>query len=97
MEAASWDLDAWVSDYVADASTEENVEKFVQHVDGIILAQIPELAADPLLTAELHASTKSQWRVFLTILDQENLDILLPPQATPPGVCQAIEFVGRQA
>jgi hypothetical protein len=81
MEASSWDLDAWVSDYVADASTEENVEKFVQHVDGMILAQIPELAADPLLTGELHASTKSQWRVFLTILDQDTLDVLLPPQA----------------
>ncbi len=86
MEASSWDLDAWVSGYVADASTEENVEKFVQHVDGIILGQIPELAADPLLTAELHASTKSQWRVFLTILDQETLDILLPPQATDLAV-----------
>jgi len=81
MEASSWDLDAWVSGYVADASTEENVEKFVQHVDGIILERIPELAADPLLIAELHASTKSQWRVFLTILEQESLDILLPPQA----------------
>lgn len=86
MEASSWDLDAWVGDYVADASTEENVEKFVSQVDGIILEQIPELASDPRLTAELHASTKSQWRVFLTILDREAFDVLLPPQAVDLAV-----------
>jgi hypothetical protein len=86
MEASSWDLDAWVGSYVADASTEENVDRFVRYVDGLILGQIPELAADPRLTAELHASTKSQWRVFLTILDQETLDVLLPPQAVDLAV-----------
>ena len=81
MEASSWDLDAWVSEYVADASKEENVDRFVQQVDGVILEQIPELAADPLLTAELHASTKSQWRMFLTMLERESFDVILPPQA----------------
>lgn len=86
MEAASWDLDAWVSSYVADASTEANVEKFVEYVDGLILGQIPALASDPQLTAELHASTKSQWRVFLTILERPTFDVLLPPQAVDLAV-----------
>ena len=86
MEAASWDLDAWVSEYVADASTEANVERFVAHVDGFILEQIPELAGDARLSAELHASTKSQWRSFLTVLDREEPDLLLPPQAVDLAV-----------
>jgi hypothetical protein len=81
MEASALDLDAWVGEYVAEASKDENVERFVNHVDGVILEQIPELAADPRLTAELHASTKSQWRMFLTMLERETFDVLLPPQA----------------
>lgn len=86
MQASSWDLDAWVGEYVADASEEANVERFVGYVDGLILEQIPELAADPRLTAALHASTKAQWRVFLTVLDQETIDVLLPPQAVDLAV-----------
>ena len=86
MEASSWDLDAWVREYVAEASTEESVEKFVNHVDGVILEQIPELAANPRLTAVLHASTKSQWRMFLTVLERETFDVLLPPQAVDLAV-----------
>jgi hypothetical protein len=89
MEASAWDLDAWVSEYVADASTDANVEKFVEHVDGLILEHIPELAADPRLTAELHASTKSQWRMFLTVLERETFDVLLPPQAVDLAVSLA--------
>jgi DNA-binding PucR family transcriptional regulator len=81
MEASAWDLDAWVGEYVADAGTDANVEKFVGYVDGIILEQVPELAANPKLTAELHASTKSQWRMFLSVLERETFDVLLPPQA----------------
>lgn len=89
MEASSWDLDAWVSEYVAEASKDANVEKFVQHVDGLILEQIPELAADARLTVELHASTKSQWRMFLSVLERETFDVLLPPQAVDLAVSLA--------
>ena len=44
MKAPTWDLDAWVASYVAEASSDANVEKFVQAVNSVILAQIPEIA-----------------------------------------------------
>ncbi|HUS21666.1 MAG TPA: helix-turn-helix domain-containing protein, partial [Aeromicrobium sp.] len=89
VEASAWDLDAWVGAYVADASSDANVEKFVQAVDSAILEQIPEIAENARLSEELHASTKSQWRSFLTVLERENPDLLLPPQAVDIAVSMA--------
>jgi len=89
MEAPTWDLDAWVAGYVAEASSEANVEKFVQAVDSAILEQIPELAENARLSEELHASTKSQWRSFLTVLEREDPDLLLPPQAVDIAISMA--------
>ena len=81
MKAPAWDLDAWVASYVAEASSDANVEMFVQAVDSAILEQIPEIAENARLSEELHASTKSQWRSVLTVLERENPELLLPPQA----------------
>jgi hypothetical protein len=89
MEAPTRDLDGWVAGYVAEASSEENVEMFVQTVDAAILEQIPELAANARLSEELHASTKSQWRSFLTVLEREKPELLLPPQAVDIAVSMA--------
>lgn len=74
-------LAAWVRSYVAETSRDENVDAFVAHVDTAILALTPELAADPVLIADLHASTKAQFQVFLSLLEREKQELLLPPQA----------------
>jgi len=71
----------WVARYVAEASREERLDDFVGYVDSAILAELPELAADPVLVTELHASTRSQFQVFLSLLDREKQELLLPPQA----------------
>lgn len=74
-------LVAWVHQYVAEATREENVEAFVALVDTAILAEVPEIAGDPVLVADLHASTRSQYQVFLSLLEREEQELLLPPQA----------------
>lgn len=75
------DLTAWVADFAKASSTEEAVETFVAYVDGAILARIPEIAADPVLTTELHASTGSQFKTFVHLLDRARQEVLLPPPA----------------
>ncbi len=74
-------LATWVRGYIAETSREENVEAFVAHVNAAILADTPELVGDPVLMAELHASTKAQFQVFLSLLERERQELLLPPQA----------------
>ena len=74
-------LTDWVARYVAEASREERLDDFVAYVDSAILAELPELAGDPVLVTELHASTRSQFQVFLSLLDREKQELLLPPQA----------------
>lgn len=75
------DVVTWIRGYVAEASTEANVAAFVGDVDAAILAALPELAEDPVLVADLHASTKAQFQIFLSLLDREEQELLLPPQA----------------
>jgi hypothetical protein len=74
-------LAAWVKAYVAEASREESVDAFVAHVNAAILADIPELVRDPVLTAELDASTRAQFRAWLSVLERDKQELLLPPQA----------------
>lgn len=74
-------LAQWVSAYAADAASEENVDEFVGHVDRAILDLIPEIAADPVLVSELHASTRAQFKAFLNLLDHDRQEVVLPPQA----------------
>ena len=74
-------VSAWVAEYAAAASSEESVDEFVDYIDRAILAAIPELSTDPVLTKELHASTRSQFRAFLNLLDQDEQEVRLPPQA----------------
>jgi len=81
MSGDATELATWVAAYVAEASRDENVEAFVQHVNDRIRTAIPVLEQDPVLAAELHASTKSQFQVFLSLLEREKQELLLPPQA----------------
>lgn len=74
-------LSAWIRGFVAEAGTEEGADDFVTRVDAAILAELPELAVDPLLVTDLHASTRTQFQVFLRLLEREKQELLLPPQA----------------
>jgi DNA-binding PucR family transcriptional regulator len=80
-ESSASSLASWVAGYVGETTREENVEAFVAHVDARILAELPEVAADPVLVTEMHASTKAQFQVFLSLLQRERPELLLPPQA----------------
>lgn len=74
-------LSQWVSDYASEARREESVDEFVKHVNASILELIPEIGADPVLVSELDASTRSQFRAFLNLLEHERQEVTLPPQA----------------
>ncbi|NUL46387.1 hypothetical protein F7P69_14450 [Cellulosimicrobium funkei] len=80
-DAARQLLVTWVRDYATQAGRDEPLSAFVAYVDGAILAEIPELEEDPVLTSELHASTRAQFQVFLSLLERESQELLLPPQA----------------
>lgn len=80
-DTAEAELSAWVASFVAEASGADQVSAFVDHVDARILRQIPQLAAEPALVADLHASTAAQYQVFLSLLGRGRRELLLPPQA----------------
>ncbi|WP_436492731.1 PucR family transcriptional regulator [Actinokineospora sp. HUAS TT18] len=74
-------LAGWLSGYVAEAGVESEVTRFVERIDAVILAQLPELAADPRLVEALHASTRAHWKVFLGVVERERREVVVPPQA----------------
>ena len=75
------DLSEWLADFVAEAGSDSGVKEFATYVDAAILEQIPDLASDPALAADLSASTRSQWKSFLTVVERETQEVVLPPQA----------------
>ncbi|WP_370247084.1 PucR family transcriptional regulator [Nocardioides sp.] len=75
------DLRSWTADFAARALDPDAVEAFVADVDAVILAQMPDLAADPVLVAELHASTRAHWRTFLAALPDPAHRLVLPEPA----------------
>lgn len=79
-ETRSPALTGWLHDFVERASHDTVVDRFVTKVDQAITAQIPQLAADPVLVQELHQSTRSQWRAFVALLGDEHR-LVLPGQA----------------
>lgn len=72
---------AWLDRFTRDLSTEDRVAAFVRRVDEEITARIPEIAADPVLVDDLHASTRHQWLAFLSMLTQPHHRLVLPQQA----------------
>lgn len=74
-------MQEWVRAFIAEAGADAQVEAFVTRVDDAILAELPELASEPVLVADLHASTRAQFQVFLSLLERERQELLLPPQA----------------
>ncbi len=72
---------AWVQAYAARTARQSELDAFVTRVDDTIMAAIPEIARDPALVRDLHASTRSQFQIFLSLLERPAQEVLLPPQA----------------
>lgn len=70
----------WLHDFGALALDPDEVDEFVSRVDAEILDAIPQIAGDPSLVTELHASTRAHWRNFLVALSDEHR-LALPPAA----------------
>ena len=71
----------WVQAYAARTARQSELDAFVTRVDDTIMAAIPEIARDPALVRDLHASTRSQFQIFLSLLERPAQEVLLPPQA----------------
>jgi hypothetical protein len=72
---------AWVERFAREASTEEQLQRFIDVVDRAITAEIPAIADDPVLVGDLHLSTRHQWLSFLSMLGHPEHRLVLPPQA----------------
>ncbi|MCR1785743.1 helix-turn-helix domain-containing protein [Nocardioides carbamazepini] len=73
-------IDGWVQEFAEAALNPVQVDEFVRSVDEEIIAAIPEIAGDPALIEDLHASTRAHWRSFLVGLSDE-FRLTLPPAA----------------
>lgn len=74
-------LATWLQEFAQEQAEASCVQAFVNIVDNSIRSQMPIFDADPVLTKDLHRSTRYQWLAFLSVLEQREHQILLPPQA----------------
>lgn len=74
-------LEEWVARFAHDFASEATVERFVGLVDAEIMQAIPDIAVDPVLAADLHGSTGSQWRAFLNNVRRTEHGLELPGPA----------------
>lgn len=75
------ELEAWLKEFVREALRPESFERFVRFVGDGIFAQLPQIAADPLLAQDLDQSTGAQWRAFLELVVAPEYHHHLPAQA----------------
>jgi hypothetical protein len=73
-------LATWLREFSERAVVPPLSDEFVRMVDARITSQIPEIAGDPMLTEDLHNSTRAQWRSFATNLVTDHA-FGLPPAA----------------
>ena len=73
-------LATWLRDFSERAVVPPLSEDFVRVVDDRIASRMPEIAADPMLTEDLHNSTRAQWRSFAASLLADHA-LILPPAA----------------
>lgn len=73
-------IETWLAQFAEAALKPAEVDHFVRSVDDEIIAAIPEIAGDPALVEDLHASTRAHWRNFLVGISEE-FRLALPPSA----------------
>jgi len=79
----------WLASYIDRASHPEEIRTVTEHLDALILQQVPQVAADPALVAQLHASTAAHLRVFLGELLGGEPTLVLPAQVVDLAVALA--------
>ncbi|MDN5759568.1 MAG: helix-turn-helix domain-containing protein [Tomitella sp.] len=72
----------WLADFASAAENASDVDAWVARIDGAILAEVPEIADDPLLKQDLHASTRAHWLGFLQQLPSPGMEVTVPQEAT---------------
>lgn len=81
----------WLAGFARAAADPEAVAAWVGRIDRAILAEVGPIAADPLLTADLHASTRAHWEGFLAHLQHPELTVPVLPAAET----LAVNLAGR--
>ena len=71
----------WLEQFARASEGREALDRLVGLVDGQILESLPQLAADPTLRSELHASTRAHWRGFLAMVARDSFEVQLAPEA----------------
>ncbi|MUL47774.1 hypothetical protein FZI85_26025 [Mycobacterium sp. CBMA293] len=74
-------VQAALEEFVRAASGPDQVERFVDALDRAIVTRTPEFLGDPPLIADLHNSTRAQWRTFLPLLLEPDHHIAVPDYA----------------
>ena len=74
-------ISTWAAEFSVQAAVEGEVDAFVALVDTEILAQIPDIADDPLIVRDLHQSTRSQLIAFLSVIGQPTHQLAVPQEA----------------
>ncbi len=62
------DLDAWLKSFVARESQSVVLDVWVERISAPVLAENPEVAADPALARNVAAAVRAHWLSFLTSL-----------------------------
>jgi hypothetical protein len=69
----------WLDGFVRTCESSEALDHLVTVVDDRIVEALPEFD-DPTLRAELHASTRSHWKGFLSVVTRETIEVQPAPQ-----------------
>ncbi|WP_141013185.1 hypothetical protein [Nocardioides sambongensis] len=81
MTASVASMRVWLERYAEEAVVPPISDEVPRRIDEHIAGQMPELAQDPMLVADLHASTRAQWRVFAANLTSAHSFTPLPQAA----------------
>lgn len=74
-------ITTWAAGFAVQAADDAEVNAFAGLIDDGILAQIPELAEDPMIVHDLHESTRHHIIAFLAALGLPEHQLSLPRQA----------------
>ncbi|MET8956048.1 PucR family transcriptional regulator [Streptomyces sp. NPDC004393] len=75
------DVVQWLASYAAHIQRGDLLEQVALGIDQEITLEVPELAADEQLLADLHSSTRANWRGILQVIAREPYEVLIQPAA----------------
>ena len=69
----------WLDGFARASESADMLDRLVSVIDDSIVDELPEFA-DPTLLAELHASTRSHWKGFLSVVTRDTVEVHPAPQ-----------------